>query len=89
MLIENNISFIDIKGTVENRQKNINKFKNNNCQVIFINSKFNSAGINLPETTDIILYHEMDDNIKQQIIGRAQRIGRKESLSVHNLVVDI
>ena len=31
----------------------------------------------------------MDDNIKQQIIGRAQRIGRKESLSVHSLVVDI
>ena len=89
MLRENNISFVDIKGTVETRQKNINKFKHNNCQVIFINSKINSAGINLPQTTDIILYHEMDNNIKKQIIGRAQRIGRKESLSVHSLVVDI
>ena len=88
MLKENNISFVDIKGTVETIQKNINQFKYHNCQVIFLNSKLNSAGINLPQTTDIILYHEMEENIKQQIIGRAQRIGRKDSLHVHNLMVD-
>ena len=89
MFKENNINFVDIKGTVETRQKNIKKFKTGTCQVIFLNSKLNSAGINLPETTDIILYHEMEENVKCQIIGRAQRIGRKEPLHVHNLIVDI
>jgi hypothetical protein len=89
MFKENNINFVDIKGTVETRQKNIKKFKTGTCQVIFLNSKLNSAGINLSETTDIILYHEMEENVKHQIIGRAQRIGRKEPLHVHNLIVDI
>ena len=88
MLKENNINFVDIKGNVDNIQKNINKFKTGNCKVIFLNSKINSAGINLPETTDIILYHEMEQNIKSQIIGRAQRIGRTTPLHVHNLTVD-
>ncbi len=89
MFKENNINFVDIKGTVETRQKNIKKFKTGKTQVIFLNSKLNSAGINLPETTDIILYHEIEENVKCQIIGRAQRIGRKEPLHVHNLIVDI
>ena len=89
ILKENKINFVDIKGNVETRQKNINKFKTGIYQVIFLNSKLNSAGINLQETTDIILYHEMEENVKYQIIGRAQRIGRKEPLDVHNLIADI
>ena len=50
------------------------------------NSKFNSAGINLTETTDIILYHEMTISTQNQIIGRAQRIGRKDPLHIHHLI---
>ena len=38
------------------------------------------------EATDIILYHEMNDNFVTQVIGRANRIGRTESLTVHHLV---
>ena len=48
--------------------------------------RFNGAGINLEMATDIILYHEMPLAIREQVIGRALRIGRKEDLTVHNLV---
>ena len=39
----------------------------------------NGAGINLQEATDIILYHEMNEDLSTQIIGRANRIGREKS----------
>ena len=64
----------------------ITSFKNGKIQVIFLNSKNNGAGINLQEATDIILYHEMNENIIKQIIGRANRIGRTDKLFVHHLI---
>ena len=59
VLKENKISFVLLKGSSRTRQRNIDKFKQGNIQVIFLNSNFNGAGINLPETTDLILYHKM------------------------------
>ena len=88
-LLENNITFAQIKGTISNRQKSINDFKNGETTVIFLNTNFNGAGINLQEATDIILYHEMDTNTQMQILGRANRIGRNTSLKVHYLQVKI
>lgn len=88
-LLENNISFAEIKGTISCRQKSINEFKNGKTTVIFLNTNFNGAGINLQEATDVILYHEMDTNTQMQILGRANRIGRTNSLKVHYLQVKI
>jgi SNF2 family DNA or RNA helicase len=79
------ISFIEVKGSVNKREKNIKSFKDGNIQVIFLNSRFNGAGINLQESSDIIVYHRMCDATLNQIIGRANRIGRKDSLNVHHL----
>jgi len=87
ILKENNIKFLEIKGNSNTREKNLELFKNGDINVIFLNSKTNGAGINLQEATDIILYHEMNLYDKNQIIGRANRIGRKLSLNVHNLLI--
>jgi hypothetical protein len=86
-LNNNDISFIEVKGGVGERKKNINSFKDGNTRVIFLNSRFNGSGINLQESTDIIVYHEMSSSTIDQIIGRANRIGRMESLNVHHLVI--
>jgi len=86
LLHNNDISFIEIKGTAETRQKNIDKFKFGNIKVAFLNSNIDCSGINLTETTDIILYHKMSEETRQQIVGRANRIGRKNSLVVHHLI---
>lgn len=85
ILQDNDITFVNISGPATKRHTNIKKFKGGKCKVIFLNSSFNSAGINLPETTDIILYHDMSKTTHDQIIGRAQRIGRTEPLYIHHL----
>lgn len=82
----NKINFIEIKGSVDVRTKNIEKFKSGEIRVAFLNSNTDSSGINMQETTDIIIYHTMVDATKTQILGRANRIGRKVPLYVHNLL---
>jgi SNF2 family DNA or RNA helicase len=87
-LLENNkIGFIEVRGCVSERLNSITSFKEGNTQVIFLNSRFNGAGINLQEATDIIVYHEMDSTTLNQIIGRANRISRIDSLNVHHLQI--
>ena len=88
-MTENKIQFVEIKGYSTTRKQNIDKFKHGDTQVIFLNSNFNGAGINLQEATDIILYHEMSTTKQKQLLGRAKRIGRTETLQVHHLQVHI
>lgn len=85
LLKSHKISFIEVKGTVQTRNRALEKYKNGNVNVVFLNSRFNGSGINMQETTDIILYHQMDEDTTTQIIGRANRIGRTQSLHVHHL----
>jgi hypothetical protein len=87
MLNENNINCEQIRGNSKNIEKRLSSFKNDENNVIFLNSRHNGAGINLQEATDIILYHNMADGIKQQLIGRANRIGRINTLNVHLLQI--
>ena len=83
---DNEINFVELKGRRETRDKKLNSYMEGDVNVIFLNSKFNGAGINLQVTSDIIIYHEMDDLLQTQLIGRANRIGRKSSLTIHKLV---
>ena len=64
----------------------IDLFKSGKIPVLFLNSTFNGAGLNLTESTDIILCHQMTESQETQIIGRANRIGRTEKLNVHHLL---
>ena len=77
-----------MKGSSKNREKHIDLFKSGKTPVLFLNSNFNGAGLNLTESTDIILCHRMSDSQKTQIIGRANRIGRTQKLTVHQLLVN-
>lgn len=56
----------------------------NNVLIINVRSIF--AGIDLSSTTDIVLCDSLSVASCGQIIGRAQRIGRSCSLTVHNLM---
>lgn len=85
ILKNNNIDFLQIRGNVTSRETNIQLFKDGKIPVIFLNSTIDCAGLNLQETTDIILYHEMSSDTQNQIIARANRIGRSVSLNVHHL----
>lgn len=88
ILRENKISFVMLKGNHNNKQAILRDYKEGDVKVIFLNSNCNSAGLNLQETTDIILYHNMLSATQTQIIGRAERIGRKGVLSIHHLTIE-
>lgn len=85
LLVENDISFTEIKGRPETRDRNIQMFKDGKIQVVFLNTQNNASGVNLQEATDIVLYHEMGELTMQQVMGRALRLGREIPLTVHHL----
>jgi ERCC4-related helicase len=86
ILNKSNIQFNEVKGLISTRVGKINDYKYGDTRVMFLNSSHNGAGINLQETDDIIIYHEMPNEILKQLIGRANRIGRKKTLNVHHLL---
>ena len=87
-LIENNISFSILKGTGAVVNTYIENYNNNKTKVLMLNAKFFGAGMNLQKTTDLIMYHRFDEEMEEQIIGRAQRLGRTTPLNVYYLLHD-
>jgi SNF2 family DNA or RNA helicase len=80
------IPFVQAKGPSKTIENNLKRFKAGEVKILLLNSNYNGAGINLQETTDVVLYHKMDSNTEIQVIGRANRIGRTEPLTVHHLL---
>lgn len=87
-LDEKNITHKILKGTTCLVQKTIDDFTNGNIKVIMLNAKFFGAGMNLQMATHVILYHRFDNDLEEQVIGRAQRLGRKDPLNVIYLIHD-
>lgn len=56
--------------------KLLERYKKRNINILLLNALSHSAGLNLENTTDIIIYHEMTSDMETQIIGRANRLGR-------------
>lgn len=76
----------EMKGKRETREKSLKSFKEGETPFLLLTSQVNSSGFNLPETTDVIFYHKVEEPIEIQVIGRALRIGRVGELTVHHLV---
>ena len=80
--------FANLKGTSSVIAKTIAKYKEGDTNILLLNSTYFGSGINLENTTDLFMFHRMKDNIDQQVIGRAQRPGRKTSLNLYRLCHD-
>jgi SNF2 family DNA or RNA helicase len=80
---ENNINYTEMKGAKSQREKSLENYRVGDVNVLFLTTLQYSAGIDLINTTDIILYHDMSESTKTQIIGRANRIGRTIPLNIH------
>ena len=79
-----------VKGSGASITKTIIRYRQKNdasdsIQMLLLNSRFFGSGMNLENTTDIIIYHNMNDGLNKQIIGRAQRPGRTTQLNVWRL----
>jgi superfamily II DNA/RNA helicase len=76
-----------LKGNTSHMLNVLNKFKNGNLNIIFLNTQYAGSGIDISDATDIIIFHKMGID-KEQAIGRAQRVGRTSELYIHNLCYD-
>lgn len=83
-----NIQFDYLKGNGYQIQATIERYKNGNVKVLLVNTRQYGSGLNLENTTDMILFHKFDTEIEKQVIGRAQRFGRKQALHVHYLLYE-
>lgn len=83
-LMNNSYNYELLKGNTSQMMNVLNKFKNGIVNIILLNTQYAGSGIDISDATDIIIFHNMG-NDKQQAVGRAQRVGRKNNLYIHNL----
>ena len=75
-----------IKGnSIENTIRSYKSNEPDSIKALMLNSRFFGSGLNLENSTDIIMYHAMSPEITKQVIGRAQRPGRTGPLNIWNL----
>lgn len=84
LLDEHNITHSEIKGSTQHMMNILKDFKEGKLRIILLNTHHAGCGIDISCATDVIIYHQMPVE-KSQAIGRAQRIGRTEVLTIHNL----
>jgi hypothetical protein len=82
-----NMEYKELKGTTNVMLSILNQFKTGDLNIILLNTKHAGSGIDISFATDIIIYHNMCED-KIQAIGRGQRVGRTQPLTVHNLLYD-
>jgi len=89
LLSEYSINYANVNGTTNTINKKIRLYKDysspDKIDVLLLNANYCANGINLENSTDIVLYHSMNKDKTTQIIGRGQRPGREESLNVWKL----
>ena len=86
-----NSKFSELKGATTRIDNIVKRFKSEDedrLDVLLLNAKYFGSGLNLENTTDIILYHKMGDPMTKQVIGRAQRPGRTCPLNIWRLCYD-
>lgn len=85
-LEEKNYKYSNLKGSTGRITNIIEKYKSDELDILLLNSRYFGSGLNLENTTDIFMFHKMNESIENQVIGRAQRPGRTEVLNVYRLL---
>ena len=80
------ITYSKLMGSGYVINKTLEKFNNGQIRVLMLNADNYGSGLNLQMATDIIIYHELNPALETQVIGRAQRMGRHDSLNVYYLL---
>jgi len=81
------IKYIELDdGSIESINESVKKYTYGNINALLLNSNIYGCGLNLQCTTDIIFLHKTEESLEQQIIGRAQRLGRINKLNIWYLM---
>ena len=81
------LTYARVRGTGASITNTVQTYRqqDNKINVLLINSKYFGSGLNLENTSDIIILHKMQSDIEMQVVGRAHRYGRTDSLRVWKL----
>jgi len=63
-------------------------YRYGDLDMLLVNINNYGSGMNCENTTDVIMMHKFDSDIEQQVIGRAQRLGRTSPLNIWYLLFD-
>jgi hypothetical protein len=81
-----------IKGTSMSINKTLREYRgidlkkdDTEIEVLLINSRYFGAGLNLENSSDMIMLHRLPADNEHQVIGRGQRMGRKFPLTIWRL----
>ena len=74
------------RGHKESVNNLVTNFKEGTLQILLLNPSHFGSGLNLENTTDVIMLHKLDSEIEKQVIGRAHRYGRTSPLRVWYLL---
>ena len=77
----------EVKGQSRTRDKRLREFAAGQIKVLALDATINCAGIDLQSLSDVIIYHDMPESVKEQIVGRGHRVNRRADLTVHCLWV--
>lgn len=81
-----NLQYALLSGIPAHITNVINEFNAGITNILMLDSKHYGSGLNLQAANYLILYHRMTPELETQVIGRAQRFGRKEALKIIYLV---
>jgi hypothetical protein len=85
-LTDDNIQYAFLKGNKYQIENKLQEYRTGSLQVLLINGSFYGSGLNLENTTDLVLFHKCNSEIEKQVIGRAQRLGRTCALNIWYLI---
>lgn len=88
ILDELGILYDYLKGNGGHINNVIDNYKNGDTNILLVNTRYYGSGFNMENTTDIVMFHKFDSEIEKQVVGRAQRFGRKDSLNVWYLMYE-
>ena len=83
-----NLQYALISGVPAHITNVINQFNEGITNILLLDSQHYGSGLNLQAADYLILYHRMNKELETQVVGRAQRFGRKIPLKVIYLVND-
>lgn len=77
-----------LKGNTSKTNKVVQDYRTTSLRILLVNARNFGCGLNLENTTDIIMFHKFDNEIEKQVIGRANRFGQNGRLKVWYLLHD-
>ena len=82
-LDNHSISNRTLKGNTNTINSIIRKYKNHDINVLLLNMKHCGSGINLEMSDNIYIMNFLSSEMETQVIGRVNRIGKKNDLNVN------